>query len=291
MAKLLLLELKTTSEDIEPGSIYWKKLTLDNQISMYLSAARDMGHDVSGVLYDVIRKTALRPVAKGTETPESYEARILAQIAESPERYYQRGVIVRTADEIREHDQDIWQTAELIQTSREQNRWPRYVGSCVSYGSSCDYWPVCSGETTIESDRYLTRDSKTHLPMLSPSAVRTWRECPRKYYYAQELRRRPVGDGRKPLWFGRLMHAAIEAYNLGDFDKAVAACSASPEPHEAAHARALLRGYAAMYGQRRYTFVATEKPFERALVHPDTGDTSPHFVLGGIVDAVVEDTQ
>jgi len=57
----MIEEHKTTSEDIAPGSDYWRNLRIDSQISMYLSAAREIGHPTSGILYDVFRKPQIRP--------------------------------------------------------------------------------------------------------------------------------------------------------------------------------------------------------------------------------------
>jgi hypothetical protein len=54
--RLAVMEHKTTSEDIEPASKYWKKLRIDIQISIYFHAARKLGYNVDTVLYDVIRK-------------------------------------------------------------------------------------------------------------------------------------------------------------------------------------------------------------------------------------------
>ncbi len=294
-----LQELKTTSEDCLPGTMYWKKLTLDNQVSMYISAARDMGHDVAGVLYDVIRKTGYKPTGKGTETPESYEQRIIKQIGEEPDRYYQRGIVVRTADEIVEHDADIWQVADLTRSARNTNRWPRYVGSCTTYNTTCDYWGVCSGETTIDSSHFESRpqmndanDGKVRLPILSPSAVATWRTCPRKFYFAYELRRRRVGASSKPQFFGKLIHGAVEVYHKTGIEDALAWLDAKvdADKHDVAHARALVRGYYARWADEPLKFIATEQQFTRPLRNPDTDGISRTFELGGVVDAIVEET-
>lgn len=56
-----VLEHKTCSEDIDESSGYWQRLQMDCQISLYVHAARESGQDVSGVLYDVIRKPTIRP--------------------------------------------------------------------------------------------------------------------------------------------------------------------------------------------------------------------------------------
>lgn len=56
---LAVMEHKTTSEPIEGDADYWKRLTLDSQISIYVIAARALGFDVSTVLYDVVRKPSI----------------------------------------------------------------------------------------------------------------------------------------------------------------------------------------------------------------------------------------
>lgn len=57
----LVLEHKFISDEIDAQSDYWQRLQLDSQISLYVWAARQLGHDVSGVLYDVIRKPTIKP--------------------------------------------------------------------------------------------------------------------------------------------------------------------------------------------------------------------------------------
>lgn len=59
--RLAVMEHKTCGESIEPESDYWKRLRIDQQISLYMLAARELGHEVHTVLYDVIRKPAIRP--------------------------------------------------------------------------------------------------------------------------------------------------------------------------------------------------------------------------------------
>ena len=56
-----LLEHKTCSEELSPGSWYWKRLTIDTQISGYMLASWLQGRKLAGVLYDVIRKPEIRP--------------------------------------------------------------------------------------------------------------------------------------------------------------------------------------------------------------------------------------
>lgn len=60
--RMLLVEHKTSSEDITPGSSYWKRLRMDGQVSVYFAGARQaLGIDVTGCIYDVIAKPGIRP--------------------------------------------------------------------------------------------------------------------------------------------------------------------------------------------------------------------------------------
>lgn len=60
--QLWLTELKTSTEDITPGSAYWRRLRLDGQISVYYDGAAALGYEVVGCLYDVARRPAHEPL-------------------------------------------------------------------------------------------------------------------------------------------------------------------------------------------------------------------------------------
>jgi hypothetical protein len=55
------MEHKTTSDDIGMGSLYWRTLTLDSQVSTYYAGARQLGTDPQRCVYDVVKKPGLRP--------------------------------------------------------------------------------------------------------------------------------------------------------------------------------------------------------------------------------------
>ena len=59
--RTLVAERKTTSEDLSIGSVYWKRLLLDVQVSTYVAAGRDLGIPITGVFYDVLRKPMQYP--------------------------------------------------------------------------------------------------------------------------------------------------------------------------------------------------------------------------------------
>jgi hypothetical protein len=59
--RVLVVEHKTATGDISPGSEYWRRLRMDGQVSVYFEGARALGYDVAGCLYDVLGKPAHRP--------------------------------------------------------------------------------------------------------------------------------------------------------------------------------------------------------------------------------------
>jgi hypothetical protein len=296
---IYVLEHKTSSEDIGVGSIYWQKLTLDAQISNYMIGARALGHEPRGVLYDVLRKPALRPYEANSkrpapETPEAYRDRILADIAERPDYYYQRGLVVRLDEEERDAAFDTWQTAEQIRLSRNSGRWPRNVDACSMYNRLCDYWPVCSGEVAISDMRYEQTethpelDGKHHLPLLTSSSARTYRSCARKYQFAYDLGIRPR-VAASALSFGKRIHAGLETWLTSglDVDAALSAMKLAPYDNDCAKAEAMVRGYDARWRNEPFDVVEVEKEFTAPLVNPETGGTSRTFLRAGRIDALV----
>ena len=68
--ELWILEHKTTSGDLSPESVYWRKLRMDGQVSTYFALAQTMlsgDERVRGCLYDVLAKPQQRQLAA---TPE-----------------------------------------------------------------------------------------------------------------------------------------------------------------------------------------------------------------------------
>jgi hypothetical protein len=179
---ILVVEHKTSSEDITQGSAYWKRLRMDGQVSVYFEGARSLGYDVSGCLYDVIGKPGLKPY-KATplekrrikkngepyadtrfedETPEEFRARLNEDIAKDPAGYYQRGPVVRLESEMQEALFDIWQTAQQIRESQVAHRAPRNPDACERYGRLCPFFEVCSGAASLEDPTLFTRSDVVH---------------------------------------------------------------------------------------------------------------------------------
>lgn len=172
--RLYQIEHKTTSDDISPGTDYWRMVSaLDPQVSTYQSAMKALGlTDEVETLYDVVRKLTIRPKLAtpeearrytkagkldarqrlADETVEEFFGRAVEAIAEAPERYYARGPVVRLEQDEREHAADVWQTAQMIKMSENSGTFPRSPGSCRRFHRLCDYFEVCSGNASIDDD-------------------------------------------------------------------------------------------------------------------------------------------
>lgn len=177
-----VIEHKTSSEQVGPGSEYWERLTLDGQISGYLVGARSLGFDVDGCIYDVLARPMQRAYRatpdesrKYTkfgvlysnqrdtdETPENFRARVRTHIADNPERYYQRGEVVRFEDEAKDAAFDVWQTGRLIRDAELAKRWPRNPDSCLRFGRRCSFFDVCTRTASLDDETRYRRTENVH---------------------------------------------------------------------------------------------------------------------------------
>lgn len=177
-----IIEHKTTSEDISPGSSYFNRLRIDGQVSIYYLGAASLGYEVAGCVYDVIHKPRIKPL-KATpledrkyrkdgqlyanqreedETPEEYRARLQEDIAQNPADYYQRADVVRLDSELLEAMQDNWILARQLRESANAGIAPRNPDACMRYGRECEFFAVCTGQTSLEDGTRYTRKSSIH---------------------------------------------------------------------------------------------------------------------------------
>lgn len=96
------------------------------------------------------------------ETVEEYEVRLLEDIAASPDRYYQRGEVVRLESEEREHALDVWLLTQNMKDTTRLGIAPRNTDACERYNSLCSYFGVCSGEASLEDTSRFVRLENVH---------------------------------------------------------------------------------------------------------------------------------
>lgn len=191
--RLALMERKTTSKDFSPDADYWVQLHMDQQLSIYVIAARALGYDVATVLYDVTRRPALRPL-KATpeesrkytkvgalyanqrdqdETPEEFAARIAADISARPDHYFARIEIARLDQDLDECAGELWIQQQTIRAMQRSGRWYRNPGSCFE-PFACDYLTICrtSGLETSTPDGWVRiEDVHPELSFAAPTAA------------------------------------------------------------------------------------------------------------------------
>ena len=213
--RLLVLERKTSSEDLSAGSLYWRRLTMASQLSQYIALLRALGLDPHGVLYDVLGKPAIRPsgipvvddgakvvldaagarvrtkdgrkwretgdAEKGfvlqtrPETVEEFRARLQTTICDEPDRYFRRGDVVRLAEDEREAAFDTWQTAASIREGRRLGHYPRNPDACLRYGSTCAFFDVCAGSASLDDPARFRRVEHVHEELSRSDASRPTR--------------------------------------------------------------------------------------------------------------------
>jgi hypothetical protein len=139
------MEHKTTSDDIGLGSIYWRVLTLDSQVSTYYAGARALGTEPRRCIYDVVRKPQLRPKQvplvddsgykivldeqgervyckvekkgvgpKPRETGDTKLGYVLQTREETPEEYE-----ARLAEDVAAHPDEYFQRGEVVRLEAE----------------------------------------------------------------------------------------------------------------------------------------------------------------------------
>lgn len=260
--ELAVVEHKTCGDTIDdPSSGYWKRLAIDTQIAGYLLAAWTSGHRLLQVLYDVLRKPEIRPrklpskevvqlrvthtyyglwlsppeveqVVADPEHRESakmYGARLVHDIKERPDWYFQRRLITLTEKDITAYATELWLDAEDIRLSRTKNDIRRNAQACLNFGCTCEYMDVCSigDETNLIQIGTLHPELELgehfeHERILTNSRINTFRTCRRKHHYQYERGLRPQ-ERTEALDFGDLAHRCLAHWWKGF----------TPEPSEA----------------------------------------------------------
>jgi len=248
-----ILDHKTTSVDIQdPDATYWRQLAINAQASWYLLAGHYEDLGVEGIIWDVIRKPAIKPkkiaqtmqksvvagnpycgfdvsdnaqayiVENGTENAELFELRVTRETINDPDRYYQRKPIMRLLHDMVDDCQELWQLAQDVLYSRRCNWQPCNSNACLTYGSPCQYLGICSGHDTIDSDNWRRRE-QVHSELdsiegdgkniITTSRLACFQNCRRKHHYRYDLGlERHDREPSAALQFGTTFHAALDVW-------------------------------------------------------------------------------
>ena len=222
-----IMDHKTTSESLDIDSTHWAQLEIEGQASLYLLSELYMGREVTGAIWDMLKKPGIRPkgltekvraeitslgtycgfdvsdqakqhaMTKGNrETAELFEYRVARGTLDNPDKYFCRRPVYRLADEMLEYAQDLWQIATDIVNTRRTGRHLKNHGACMNYGSACNFLGLCRGLDNPDSPkwrkkRFVHNELKTldgdGRDMLSASRISCFLTCRRKHYYQYEL--------------------------------------------------------------------------------------------------------
>lgn len=218
-----VLEHKTTSDAITPGSDYWARLEMDSQISKYVLALMNEGHEVRSVVYDVAKKPAHRPLRAGKsdeETPDEFRERCLEAIRDTPGDYFSQREIPRSDTQLLEYCRDAWALSQQILYYRRESLWPRNTSACVAFGR-CEFFDLCAGRSEVDGIRFrhaekkhaelnIQADGKREL--LTNSRLGALRKCARYHFLRYESPTERIDERSEALAMGSAFHLGCETY-------------------------------------------------------------------------------
>ncbi len=187
-SRIALVEHKTTSDTAEEGGDYMRRLTLDEQLSVYFDAAESMDLRPDVIVYDVLRKPSAAPkkasenpkVKKdGTpyknarlddETPEAYGERLIELMSADPKKYIKQQPVYRFAEEMEAFRLEVWKQAEQMRVTIENDLFTHNSHACMQNYGACGYLPACEGSARL-GDRTMYRKkvaahTELHLPVV-----------------------------------------------------------------------------------------------------------------------------
>ena len=144
-----ILERKTASRVDEK---YFNNLLWDEQASIYAFAARELGLNVSGILYDIIQKASIRQ--KKGETEEQFIKR-LGEWYNDPSRYV-RHLVTRNNEQLETLASDLRDVALDLTVAEREERWYRNPSACQIYG--CPYRSICLEDTPEARTEFKIRE-------------------------------------------------------------------------------------------------------------------------------------
>lgn len=96
------------------------------------------------------------------ETPEEFETRLIEEIAANPDKYYQRGEVVRLETDEREAALDAWQLTRAMREVELLGRTVRNPDACERFGKLCSFFPICTGAGSLEDEARFVRVQNVH---------------------------------------------------------------------------------------------------------------------------------
>lgn len=140
-----LIESKTTSAQLNPGSYYWH-LDFALQPGLYEAVARAAGLDFDELVYDVVKLPSLREGKIGRtiieESSGEFVARLTKELQKNYDKYFAREVVTPDAGVIAD-------ARATVVALENDTTFRRNSGSCNKWGRKCEYYEVCAGRADL----------------------------------------------------------------------------------------------------------------------------------------------
>jgi len=176
--KCWIIEHKTSSMDISPGSPYWQRLFLDEQISTYIYAGKELGFNPVGCIYDVLRKPSIKPLQATpvenrkydknnklyknhrlrNETPVEYADRFAAEIAKNPNKYFSRGEITRSEKDLFNFQRSVWNVSQEMLHNARKDIHTKNSEACFKYNTPCKFFDLCCESSNLADSRWVKKE-------------------------------------------------------------------------------------------------------------------------------------
>ena len=168
-ARIALTDTKTTSEDIDGSSDFWRAKRINNQLTRYADIARRKGIEIDTLIYDAVRKPSLErkratPIEKRKyrkkdgalyadqreepETLEVYGERIRVEMVENHEKYFRREEMPRTDRDYADSRADLWEQYQTIRTGRVFKN----PSACINRGWRCQFLDFCHSFDSLNGE-------------------------------------------------------------------------------------------------------------------------------------------
>jgi len=149
--RIYILERKTAARVDEK---YLNNLLWDEQASIYAYAAKELGLNIDGILYDIIQKASIR--LKKNETEEEYIER-LEEWYRDPSRYT-RHIVSRNNEQIESLISDVRDVALDMTVAEREGRFYRNPSACKIMG--CQFQSVCLEDTPEARTEFKEKEFK-----------------------------------------------------------------------------------------------------------------------------------
>lgn len=206
----VVMEHKTSSEDITTGSEYWARLKMDVQVSKYFLSRMAAGKEPACVLYDVLKTPAFRPSqipildedgikvvcdkitgerlqnknGSWKQSVSDSETQVMDCRIESPEEYEQRVFteVTTRADEFYAWSEVPRLDGDLVEymgdswATSQEILMRRRMGiwprnpAACLTFGRCEYFGICTGQDRVDGIHFQTTDRK-HAELETQSAA------------------------------------------------------------------------------------------------------------------------